>query len=379
MVIIMSDFFPTPTDEQQSRATSLLAATPPDAAHHREPTPADLLRIARSGPAGVDEVLAVLAFPVARRRLAQLWTNRCPSPVLLAAASAVSPVDDEADLDAAAVHTLLVTLHTRTCPDCRARLLATGRVTVEVEPGADTALDLVLLRTARVTVQAHPAVPDAGLDHGLRRLVVAEFYRRVIDADPALAGRAGAAWRQALGVDLALARQQAGDHASAADEATRSVEWLLTEAQGCADRGDSYYTAEVALACRQMRELLPDTHPAREPLAQAADVLEPTAELWPQLDLVVRADRQSIAAGQGERLQVAMARWWVRTRASLAAGAWGSAGELPDTPPLPFDATPELREDYRRCLAYSAPGGAARDWEGADRPLLAELRRARPA
>ena len=40
------------------------------------------------------------------------------------------------------------------------------------------------------------------------------FYRHVIDADPALAGRAGAAWRQALGVDLALARQQAGDHAS---------------------------------------------------------------------------------------------------------------------------------------------------------------------
>lgn len=88
--------------------------------------------IAALGPKSALDALAVLASPRARRLLANEWAYECPSDELLDRAIATHDADDEAELNALAVRTL-IHLHTKTCPTCAGRLQALEEATTNLE------------------------------------------------------------------------------------------------------------------------------------------------------------------------------------------------------------------------------------------------------
>ena len=107
------------TDPSPSIDPAMLAAAA--SAPTIEPSTREIAWTAAYGPGTPEDALRILASARARRLLTEQWATRCPTADVLDAAIAPADTDDDAALHAKAVHTLL-TLHTRTCSSCAARL-----------------------------------------------------------------------------------------------------------------------------------------------------------------------------------------------------------------------------------------------------------------
>lgn len=153
------------------------AATP------EEPSAREIAWIATYGPGTAQDAVRLLASSRARRLLAHRWAQECPSAQLLDAAVPPADADEDAELHAQAVRTLL-TVHTRTCPACRSRLekLQAALATLDREIGlADQIMQMwafTLTEEGALARSADQDEPAATRDRPYRRqLDDAGLYR----------------------------------------------------------------------------------------------------------------------------------------------------------------------------------------------------------
>lgn len=118
---------PDPTIEVDALARAL--AQPLES---EEVSDLQIALVASFGPESADDALAILASPRARRLLANEWAYVCPSDSILDRAIATHDADDEAELNALAVRTL-IHLHTKSCPTCAGRLQTLEEATTNLE------------------------------------------------------------------------------------------------------------------------------------------------------------------------------------------------------------------------------------------------------
>lgn len=161
-----------------------------------EPSDREIAWAATYGPSTPDQAVRLLASARARRLLAHEWDQECPAPHLLDATAArvLAAADEDADLHALAVRSLLTTLHTPTCTTCASRLQELQTALSTLDRDIDLA-DQIIQSWAFTLTTERPPTDDALVHRGTRNTQPADAnhpLRQVLD-DPdlyqALTGR----------------------------------------------------------------------------------------------------------------------------------------------------------------------------------------------